>query len=182
MLCSHPFAPYYRDVRIPRRLAPVLAFSLGLVTACNRGSHPSQLDTPAPDFTVSDGTSTIHLASYRGKVVLLNFWGTWCPPCIEEIPSLIQLHHDMPSLSILSVAVPQDEGVSEDPAEYKAFIARHHIDFTNVRDTNELAPRLFHTDMWPETYAIDRNGVIRRKFVGSQDWTSPEIRSFLKSL
>jgi cytochrome c biogenesis protein CcmG, thiol:disulfide interchange protein DsbE len=169
-------------VRFPRCLAVAVALALTPLSACNRGSHPAQLDLPAPDFTVSDGTTTIHLASYRGKVVLLNFWGTWCPPCIEEIPSLIQLHHDMPSLSIVGVAVPLDEGVSEDPAEYKAFLARHHIDFTSVRDTNELAPKLFQTDMWPETYAIDRNGFIRRKFVGPQDWTSPEIRSFLKSL
>jgi cytochrome c biogenesis protein CcmG, thiol:disulfide interchange protein DsbE len=160
----------------------LLALLAVLPSACNRGSHPAQLNIPAPDFTVSDGASSIHLASYRGKVVLLNFWGTWCAPCIEELPSLIQLHHDMPSLSIVGVAVPPDEGVSEDPAEYKAFITRHHIDFANVRDTNESAPKLFHTEMWPETYVIDRNGVIRRKFVGPQDWTSPEIRSFLSSL
>jgi len=51
-----------------------------------------------------------------------------------------------------------------------------------VRDPSQSAAKLFHTDMWPETYAIDRNGIIRRKFVGPQDWTSPEIRSFLKSL
>jgi thiol-disulfide isomerase/thioredoxin len=115
-------------------------------------------------------------------VVLLNFWGTWCPPCIEELPSLIQLHHDMPSLAIVAVAVPPDEGVSEDPAAYKAFIARRHIDFTTVRDTNGVAPKLFHTDMWPETYVIDRKGFIREKYVGPQNWTSPAIRNYLNSL
>jgi cytochrome c biogenesis protein CcmG, thiol:disulfide interchange protein DsbE len=88
----------------------------------------------------------------------------------------------MPSLAIVGVAVPPDEGVSEDPAEFKAFLARHNIDFTNVRDTNESAPKLFHTDMWPETYAINQKGIIVRKFVGAQDWSDPEIRSFLKSL
>ena len=88
----------------------------------------------------------------------------------------------MPSLAIVAVAVPPDEGVSEDPAEYKAFIARRHIDFTTVRDTNELTPKLYHTDMWPETYVIDRKGIIRSKFVGPQDWTSPEMQALLKSL
>jgi cytochrome c biogenesis protein CcmG, thiol:disulfide interchange protein DsbE len=163
-------------------LALLLAVPLALLAACNRGARPEYTGTPAPDFTVSDGTTTVHLASYRGQVVLLNFWGTWCGPCIVEIPSLVQLHHDMPSLAILGVAVPPEEGVSEDPAEYKAFIARRHIDFTTVRDTNASAPKLFHTDMWPETYVIDRKGVIRRKFVGPQDWTSPEIQQYLKSL
>jgi cytochrome c biogenesis protein CcmG, thiol:disulfide interchange protein DsbE len=155
---------------------------MALLPACNRGAHPEQTNKPAPDFTVSDGTTTIHLASYRGQVVLLNFWGTWCPPCIEELPSLIQLHHDMPSLAIVAVAVPPDEGVSEDPAAYKAFIARRHIDFTTVRDTNGVAPKLFHTDMWPETYVIDRKGFIREKYVGPQNWTSPAIRNYLNSL
>ena len=88
----------------------------------------------------------------------------------------------MPSLEIVGVAVPADEGTAEDPAEYKAFLDQRHIDFTTVRDTNESAPNLFHTDMWPETYVIDRKGIIRSKFVGPQDWTSPEMLSFLKSL
>ena len=153
-----------------------------MLAACNRGAHPAQLSIPAPDFKISDGTTSIHLADYRGRVVLVNFWGTWCGPCIEEIPSLVQLHHEMPSLTILAVAVPPDEGVSEDPTGYNAFIARHHMDFTTVRDTNESVPKLFHTEQWPETYVIDRQGVIRRKFVGSQDWSSPEIRAYLKSL
>ena len=56
------------------------------------------------------------------------------------------------------------------------------MDLITVRDPEESAARLFHTDMWPETYLIDRNGIIRRKFVGPQDWTSPEIFSYLKSL
>ena len=124
----------------------------------------------------------MHLASYHGQVVLLNFWGTWCPPCLAEIPSLVQLHREMPSLAMVAIAVPEDEGIDEDPTAYKAFIARHHIDFTTVRDTKASAPKLFHTDMWPETYIIDRQGIIRRKVIGTQDWTSPEIQNYLKSL
>ena len=106
----------------------------------------------------------------------MNFWASWCEPCLEELPTLEQLHHDMPSLPILAVSI------DEDPEAYSSFIARHHMDFIMVRDPSQSAAKLFHTDMWPETYAIDRNGIIRRKFVGPQDWTSPEIRSFLKSL
>lgn len=171
-----PFAPYYKDVRFPRCLALILIFPLALLPACNRGAHPAQTGKVAPDFTVSDGTSTVHLASYRGHVVLLNFWASWCMPCVEEMPSLLELHHEMPGLAILAVSI------DDDPTAYSNFIVRHHVDLITVRDPKQSAAQLYHTEMWPETYVIDRNGIIRSKFVGPQDWTSPEIRSFLKSL
>lgn len=163
-------------MRNPRFCAPILLAALTLLSACNRGAHPAQMDQAAPDFTVSDGITSIHLASYRGHPVLVNFWATWCEPCLLELPSLIQLHHDQPGLVILAVSI------DEDADAYKTFIARRHIDLITVRDPKQTAPSLFHTDMWPETYAIDQNGYIRRKFVGAQDWSSPEIRAFLKSL
>jgi cytochrome c biogenesis protein CcmG, thiol:disulfide interchange protein DsbE len=163
-------------VRFPDLLASILISALPLLAGCNRGARPAQLNIPAPDFTISDGTSTIHLASYRGRPVLLNFWATWCEPCLIELPSLLQLHRDMPNLTILAVSI------DEDPNAYARFIAYRHISLITVRDPSQSTPKLFHTDMWPETYAIDHNGVIRRKFVGAQDWSSPEIRAFLKSL
>jgi cytochrome c biogenesis protein CcmG, thiol:disulfide interchange protein DsbE len=159
-----------------RFLSILLLAPLALVAGCNRGVRPAQLDIPAPDFTVSDGATTVHLAAYRGQVVLLNFWWSQCGPCIVELPSLLQLHRDMPSLVIVGVSI------DEDANSYSTFIARRHVDFLTVRDPSQTAPRLFHTDMWPETYLIDRNGVIRSKFIGAQDWSSPEIRNLLKSL
>ena len=163
-------------MRFPRFLIWILLAPIALLTACNRGAHPAQTDKAAPDFTVSDGTTTVHLASYRGKVVLLNFWASWCAPCTEELPSLLTLHHEQPNLTIVAVSV------DEDADAYSRFIARHHMDLITVRDPSESAAHLYHTDMWPETYLIDSNGIIRRKFVGPQDWTSPEIRIYLSSL
>jgi len=125
---------------------------------------------------VSDGTNTIHLASYRGQVVVLNFWASWCAPCIEELPSLLRLHHDDPNLTILAVSI------DEDPDQYSRFIRNRHVDLITVRDPHQMAASLFRTDMWPETYVIDRRGIIRRKFVGATDWSDPEIRNYLKSL
>jgi thiol-disulfide isomerase/thioredoxin len=147
-----------------------------VLPACSRGAHPAQTGKVAPDFTVSDGASTVHLASYRGRVVLLNFWASWCAPCVEELPSLLELHHDLPNLAILAVSI------DDDPSAYSTFIARRHVDLITVRDPSQKAAQLFHTEMWPETYLIDRNGIIRRKFVGAQDWTSPEILTYLNSL
>ncbi len=149
---------------------------MALVSGCDRGAHPAQTGKAAPDFTVADGTTTVHLASYRGRVVLLNFWWSECEPCILELPSLLELHRDQPDFAILAVSIDEDED------EYKRFLVRRHVDLITVRDPNQSAAKLFHTEQWPETYVIDRKGVIRRKFIGPQDWSNPEIRAFLKTL
>jgi len=153
-----------------------LLLPLAALSACDRGAHPAQTGQAAPDFTVSDGTTSIHLANYRGKVVLLNFWATWCEPCLVELPSLLDLHHDQPNLAILAVSI------DEDPDAYSHFLVRRHVDLTTVRDPDQTAAKLYHSEAWPETYVIDRQGVIRRKFIGAQDWSSPEVREYLKSL
>lgn len=163
-------------MRFPRLITLLLLIPLALVPACDRGAHPAQLDKPAPDFTLSDGTTSIHLASYRGRVVLLNFWASWCEPCVVEMPSLLELHHDQPDLAILAVSI------DEDPDAYDRFITRRHVDLITIRDPAQTAAKLYHTTGWPETYVIDRRGVIRRKFVGPQDWSSTEVRAYLKSL
>jgi cytochrome c biogenesis protein CcmG, thiol:disulfide interchange protein DsbE len=163
-------------VRFPRCLTHLVLLSLALATACNRGAHPAQTGKLAPDFTVADGTTTVQLSKYRGKVVLVNFWASWCGPCLVELPSLLRLHHDQPDVVILGVSVDEDENA------YKTFLTRRHVDFITVRDPSASAANLFHTDMWPETYVIDRNGYIRSKYVGATDWSDPEIRAFIKSL
>ena len=147
-----------------------------LVAGCDRGSHPHQIGTVAPEFTVSDGVQTVDLSKYRGHTVILNLWATWCPPCIIELPCLIQLHHQMPNIVI--IAISQDE----DDAVYRRFLDQHHIDFLTVRDPTLRINRLYGTLQIPESYVIDKNGMVRRKFVSAQDWTSPEIMGYLKKL
>lgn len=164
------------DVRSSSGFAIFILGALTLLAGCNRGSHPAQTGLIAPDFTVNDGITSVHLGNYRGKVVLLNFWATWCPPCIAEMPSLLQLHHQDPNLVILAVSI------DEDPGAYANFLRTRHVDLITVRDPQQSAASLFHTDMWPETYVIDRKGIIRRKFIGAQDWTDPEIVHYLNSL
>jgi cytochrome c biogenesis protein CcmG/thiol:disulfide interchange protein DsbE len=163
-------------VRYLRFAFIVLFLPLGLLTACNRGSRPGLTGEKAPDFTVSDGSSTIHLADYHGKIVLLNFWATWCAPCVQEMPGLLELHHDRPDLAILAVSIDEDED------EYHHFLDRRHVDLITVRDPTHSAAKLYHTEGWPETYIIDRKGIIRRKMVGDPDWSSPEIRAYLNTL
>lgn len=163
-------------MHLTRRVSLALLLTVLSVPGCNRGAHPAQVGKAAPDFTVADGSSRIHLADYRGHVVLLNFWASWCAPCISELPSLLDLHHDRPDLTILAVSI------DEDADAYRRFLVRRHVDLITVRDPAQKAAGLFRTDMWPETYLIDRKGVIRRKFVGATDWSNPEIRAYLRSL
>jgi cytochrome c biogenesis protein CcmG, thiol:disulfide interchange protein DsbE len=156
--------------------ASVFLLSLVLAAGCDRGDHPRQVGRPAPDFTISDDGHSLRLSSYRGKVVLLNFWASWCAPCIEEIPSLNQLQRQMPSLVVLGVSV------DENPDAYREFLARHEVDYLTIRDPQQHSNALYGTFVFPDTYAIDRNGQIRRKFVNAQDWTSPEILDYLSRM
>ncbi len=151
-------------------------FGLATLTACERGDHPVNIGKPAKQFVVSDGTRTVDLAQLRGRPVLLNLWATWCAPCVEELPSLLAMHEQLPDIVIVAVSIDQDAAV------YQSFLTRHHVNLTTVRDETQSVNALYGTAQIPETYVIDRNGILRRKFVSAQNWTSPEIINYLKHL
>jgi peroxiredoxin len=153
-----------------------LLAALLIAAGCDRGNHPEHLGKLAPDFTLVDGTRQIKLSDYRGKVVVLNFWASWCAPCIQEIPDLNQLQRDMPQIVVL--AVDQDE----DPDAYHRFLSEHRVDFLTVRDPQRNIHTIYGTVQIPESYVIDRTGHIQRKFISAQDWTSPEIMNYLSRL
>jgi len=154
-------------------LALLLALTL---SGCDRGSRPSQVATPAPNFSITDGAKTIRLSDYRGKIVVLNFWASWCAPCIEELPSLNALQRQMPQIVVLGV------NFNDDASAYQQFLSDHHVTFQTIHDESQKSNLSFGTTRPPETYIIDGNGIIRRKFIGPQDWTSPEIINYLKNL
>jgi peroxiredoxin len=154
----------------------LLALCSCLATACDRGYQPAHIGARAPEFTVSDGAQTVELANLRGHVVVLNFWATWCVPCIDELPSLVELQRRMPQVTV--VAISSDE----DAVAYRRFLAENHVNFVTVRDPSGRVPKLYGTIKIPETYVIDRGGVLRRKFVSAQNWTSPEIVDYLGKL
>lgn len=159
-----------------RRAWAFMLFGLTLATACDRGSHPGNIDKPAPQFVMRDGTRTVDLSKLRGRVVVLNLWATWCAPCVEELPSLLSLQKQMPELAIVAVSMDQD------PDVYKRFLVEHHVDVLTVRDEDQKVNALYGTVQIPETYIIDKQGVLRRKFIGAQDWTSSEITSYLSKI
>ena len=143
---------------------------------CDRGSSPANIGHPAPEFVVSDGTNTVDLDKLHGQVVILNLWASYCAPCVQELPSLLALHEKMPQVAVVAVSTDQDDAV------YRKFLDRHHVTLTTVRDETGRVNQLYGTQLIPETYIIDRNGTIRRKFISAQDWTSPEIIGYLQKL
>ena len=146
------------------------------MAGCDRGDHPGNIGKAAPQFVMSDGTRTVDLSKFRGRVVLLNLWATYCAPCIEELPSLLALQKKMPDIAVVAVSMDQD------PDVYRKFLVDHHVDVLTVRDGEMKVNALYGTVQIPETYVIDRQGVLRRKFVGAQDWTKPEITDFLQKM
>ena len=147
-----------------------------LLGACDRGSLPEQLGRPAPQFAINDGRNGVNLHDLRGRVVVLNFWASWCAPCITEMPSLEALQQQLPQVKVIAVAF------DEDAETYRAFLQRRPMALATVLDAAGTAHASFGTFRPPETYVIDKTGVIRRKFIGAQDWTSPEIVASLRKL
>jgi thiol-disulfide isomerase/thioredoxin len=153
-----------------------LGLAAALLAGCDRGSHPGQLGQVAPTFAVSDGTQSVDLAKLRGRVVVLNFWASWCGPCLEELPSLTAMQRDLPQIQVVTVSM------DDDPEAYRSFLARYNVKLLSVLDGPNGSNALYGTFRPPETYVIDKSGIIRRKLIGPQDWTSPEIVNFLKKL
>jgi cytochrome c biogenesis protein CcmG, thiol:disulfide interchange protein DsbE len=153
-----------------------LALGVLLTAGCDRGSRPGNINKPAPQFVLSEGAQTVDLSKLRGRVVVLNLWATFCAPCVEELPSLLALHKQMPDLAIVAVSMDQD------PDVYHRFLLQHHVDLLTFRDEDQRVNALYGTLQIPETYIIDRQGILRRKFIDAQDWTSPEITGYLSQL
>jgi peroxiredoxin len=170
-----------RIFRFAGAIAPVsglFAILLGLSGCYYSGSHPSRIGLAAPDFTVHDSDHTVTLSQLKGQVVVLNFWATWCPPCIEEMPSLVEMQQRMKSKGVTVLAV----SVDADGNSYRRFLRDHNVNLLSVRDADQKSNELYGTFKFPETYIIDRRGVVRRKFIGAVDWTEPEVIDFLGKL
>ena len=148
-----------------------------------RQGEASVAGQQAQDFAIELNGKPAHLSDLRGKVVALNFWGTWCPPCVEEAPSLNRLQKHLEARNGLILGVAADE----DPAAFQKFLHDQAIIFPTYRDpatSDNRSPIAlsYGTSMIPETYVIDRKGRIARKIVGPQQWDSPEMLAYFDYL
>ncbi len=149
-----------------------------LLTGCSRSPKPPLVGNAAPDFTVTDADRTVSLKDLRGKVVVLNFWATWCPPCVDEMPSLVQMQKQLRDRGVTVLAV----SVDDDSRQYHSFLEKYKVDLLTVRDPRQKSNELYGTFKFPETYIVDRQGVLRRKFIGPVDWTKPDVVDYLSKL
>ena len=160
-----------------RRIA-AFALVVLILSGCYRGTQPPHVGKAAPDFSVQDSDHKVSLSNFRGKIVVLNFWATWCPPCVEEMPSLVQMDRRLKDKGIEVLGI----SIDVDADAYHKFLKAYKVGFVTVRDPEQKSATLYGTHGWPETYIIDRNGIVLRKFIGPVDWARPEILEFLSKL
>jgi cytochrome c biogenesis protein CcmG/thiol:disulfide interchange protein DsbE len=159
----------------------ILALTLlvvALAAGCYHGSRPRRIGETAPDFSVQDSDRKIELSQFRGQVLVLNFWATWCPPCNEELPSLMSMQERTRARGVVVLGI----SIDVDGDAYHRFLKQHGVNFLTVRDPEEKISGMYGTHGWPETFIIDRQGVLRRKVVGPINWNSPEVMEFLSRL
>jgi peroxiredoxin len=134
---------------------------------------------PATDFTLPDlDGKQVSLHQYRGKMVFLNFWATWCIPCREEMPAMEHLHQTFQSQGLAVLAV----NLKERPEQVKAFFDQHRLSFTALLDTSGSVFRDYQVMGLPTTYLISREGTLLARGVGARDWTRAEGKQLIKVL
>jgi cytochrome c biogenesis protein CcmG, thiol:disulfide interchange protein DsbE len=143
-----------------------------------RQGEASIAGKPAQDFPLTLAGKSEHLSDLKGKIVVLNFWATWCPPCVEETPSLNRLQKYIDSRGGMILGV----SVDEDGAAYEKFLKDQAVIFPTYRDATKKSAADYGTTLYPETYVIDRHGKIARKFVGAQQWDSPEMLAYFDAI
>ena len=131
----------------------------------------------APEFSVTaDSGQTVSLPSFGGKVLVLNFWATWCPPCVQETPSLSQFAADYAKKGVVVLGV----SVDKDLKAYQAFLQKFRPAFLTTRDA--VIHEDYGTFMYPETYIIDAKGKVVKKIAEGADWNDPQLRQYIDSL
>lgn len=176
-------------MRIFKGLVLILMFSVAI--AYWIGSRPKQevnfddLQEPKELSLVNLSGAPVHLSDYKGKLILLNFWASWCPPCVEELPSLLALADWAGrSLGVVTIAVSADK----DPATVQKFIKEKKfwrgktLPLTILMGKDTDIAQAYGTSKYPETFFIDQNFRIVRKFIGAQNWMSQEITRWMTEL
>ncbi len=162
----------------------ILLLSVLVLAGCNDSTTAQQVSAGgvvgnmAPDFTLTDMQGQqVSLSQLRGKVVLLNFWATWCPPCREEMPSMEQLHREFGSKGLVILAVNVEKNGRQ---VVEQFLQRTPYSFPILIDDKNVAQNTYGVFRFPESFLIDRNGVITEKIIGGRDWLSRSMVDRIK--
>lgn len=161
-------------------VAIVVAVAFGYVHLGGEKGFALQKGTEAPPFSLTSlGGDGVDLASYRGQVVVLNFWATWCAPCVAEMPSLERLHRALGPEGLVVVTVSTDE----DEDRLREFVEHHELTLPILLDPGgHTAAADYRTMVYPATFVIDRQGVLLRHYLGPAEWDTPEALAHFRGL
>ncbi|MBF0473637.1 MAG: TlpA family protein disulfide reductase [Nitrospirae bacterium] len=142
--------------------------------------HKAAENMEVPDFTLyNDANQPIKLSDLKGTVIFLNFWATWCGPCVEEAPSIEALYKKKSTstdFKIITVVY------NDDPAVVNAFMQKNSYTFPVFGDKNSDAAKIFGVTGVPETYIIDKKGILRKKFIGPVNWTDEQTLKLIDDI
>jgi len=143
-------------------------------------ARPIQPGVEAPDFTFPDlNGREVSLSGHRGKVVLVNIWATWCPPCRQEMPSMQRLYEKFKGGNFEILAIGIDSEGSEAVAP---FMRKMNLTFPALLDPGETIRSLYGITGVPESFIIDKKGIVVEKIIGPINWATPEVFLFFKDL
>ena len=157
--------------------------ALAATHALREELFPVTLGSTAPQFeaaTLDSGSTLRTFDDYRGKVVLLNVWATWCGPCIVEMPTIQRLHEEFAGTDLEIVAVSVDAPDTENAI--RAFVKEYGLTFDILHDPENDITRAYQVTGYPATFVIGRDGVIRKKVIGAADWSSVGNRALVRQL
>jgi peroxiredoxin len=155
----------------------VLAVGLVWVVAGTMQQRIVEAGEIAPNFSVvTEHGRTVTRSDFGGKLLVLNFWASWCPPCISELPSLNEFAREYASqgVVVLGVSIDKNENL------YKKFLTQRNVIFETARDPEANISASYGTFQIPETYIIDRNGKVLEKVISDQDWMDPQFLARVK--
>lgn len=159
---------------------PILLLSLKENDLGLRSESPVRVGHPAPDFTFPDLTGKkVSLTDFRGKVVFVNVWATWCPPCREEMPSMQKLYERFKNEEFKILAVSIDSNGREAVAP---FMEKLNLTFPALLDPESKMWGLYGLTGVPESFIMDREGLVVKKIVGAIDWAAPDVFRFFQEL
>jgi peroxiredoxin len=166
----------------------VLLLVCGSLYICTAGNPQPTYDSvkavapgnPAPDFQLEDNNGNmVSLSGLRGKVVMVNFWATWCPPCRAEMPSMEKLNNAMAGEEFVMLAINIEENGRSSVAE---FLQKTPHTFPILYDEQGVVQKLYGVYKFPESFVITKDGMIDDKVIGAIDWAHPETIAYFKGL
>jgi len=169
-----------QSVKIDRLLrVSIVVLAAVLVYVIYAGIHERVVvaGDSAPEFTITtDNGQTVSVPRFGGKILVLNFWASWCPPCVDETPGMSRFTEEFKDKGVVVLGV----SVDKDEKAYRAFLQKFKPAFLTARESQIHED--YGTFMYPETYIIDSNGKVLRKYPEEVDWLAPETIKYIDSL